>query len=186
MDESGDLGSAGSEYFAMAALILMRPRHLKSVLGVFPKDGYEHKWSNSTSTERIRVFEEIKRCQFRTVTSVINKNNPYSKRHLYGNDLYCWMLRQVITDAISVRMCNDVNVYIDRCRFIKENDLHSMIKQIASDLGANVLDCGKRDSHQTPCLQVVDFIAGATRAKHEGNDSTLSLIDEKISIARRY
>ena len=37
VDESGDLGSAGSEYFAMAALILMRPRHLKSVLGVFPK-----------------------------------------------------------------------------------------------------------------------------------------------------
>lgn len=29
IDESGDLGSKGSTYFAIAALVMLRPRHLK-------------------------------------------------------------------------------------------------------------------------------------------------------------
>lgn len=116
----------------------------------------------------------------------INKNNPDSKNYIYGNALYEMMLRHVISDVISLRPFNDLIIYVDRSRFIKEEDLKSIARFEASKYGANVLDCGKRDSHQTPCIQVVDFVAGATRAKYENDDLTISIIDYKISIARRY
>lgn len=100
--------------------------------------------------------------------------------------MYEMMLRRVISDVISLRPSNDLIIYVDRSRFIKEEDLKSIARFEASKYGANVLDCGKRDSHQTSCIQVVDFVAGATRAKYENDDPTISIIDYKISIARRY
>ncbi len=96
------------------------------------------------------------------------------------------MLRQVLKDAFSVRPCNDLNVYVDSSRFITQADIRKMILEEASLTGANVLDCGKRVSSQTPCLQLVDYVAGGTRAKYEDGDDSLSKLDMKISIARRY
>ena len=35
-------------------------------------------------------------------------------------------------------------------------------------------------------VQIADFIAGATRSYHENSNDILKILDEKISIARRY
>lgn len=185
IDESGDLGSGGSKYFAMAALILFRTRHLKSAYKLLPKN-YERKWYDSTPEERNEILDAMAECQFKAVVCAINKNNPDSKQYAYGNELYKTILRQVIRDALSVRPCNDINVYVDSSRFITQVDVRKMILEEAHIAGANVLDCGKKVSSQTPCLQLVDYIAGGTRSKYEDHDDTLSKLDNKISIARRY
>lgn len=185
IDESGDLGSRGSRYFAMAAMIIFRTRHLKSAYKLLPKD-YERKWYDSTPQERDDILDAMAECQFRAVVCAINKNDPDSKQYVYGNELYAMMLRQVLKDAFSVRPCNDFNVYVDSSRFITQVAVRKMILEEAQIAGANVLDCGKKVSSQTPCLQPVDYIAGGTRARYEDGDDTLSKLDRKISIARRY
>ncbi|MBO4356819.1 MAG: hypothetical protein J5813_01435 [Candidatus Methanomethylophilaceae archaeon] len=43
-----------------------------------------------------------------------------------------------------------------------------------------------KDSQSNPCIQLLDFIAGASHAKCEHGDNTLEILSEKISVARRY
>ncbi len=185
IDESGDLGSSGSRYFAMAALITFRARHLKSAHKLLPKD-YERKWYDSTPEERNEILDAMATCPFEATTCAIDKNDPGFERRIYGNELYAFMLRQILKDAISVRPCNDLNVYVDGSRFITEADVRGMILEEASLAGANVLDCGKKISSQMPCLQLVDYIAGGTRTMYEDGDRSLLKLNGKISIARRY
>lgn len=163
IDESGDLGSEGSKYFAMAALIIFRTRHLKSARELLPKS-YERKWYNSSPKERECVVDAMVKCQFKAAIRVIDKNNPGCRRQVYGNDLYAMMLRQVLKDAFSLRPCNDLNVYVDSSRFITQSDLCRMILDEAKLAGANVLDCGKKVSSQSSCLQLVDYVAGGARS----------------------
>lgn len=185
IDEAGDLGSGGTDYFAMAALVIFRTRHLKSVHKLLPKS-YERKWYNSSSEERNEIMDAMAKCRFKATVCAIEKNNPSSEQHVYGNELYAMALRQILKDAISVRPCNDLNIYVDSNRFITEAELRKMIREEASSAGANVLDCGKKVSSQMPCLQLVDYVAGGTRALYEEEDKTLLKLNEKISIARRY
>ena len=43
IDESGDLGSKGTTYFAMAAIVMIRPRHLKPAYKLIHKGSFEQK-----------------------------------------------------------------------------------------------------------------------------------------------
>ena len=56
----------------------------------------------------------------------------------------------------------------------------------AKKAGVNVKKCDKATSEQNKCIQIADFIAGATRSYHENDNDTLKILNEKISIARRY
>ena len=68
--ESGDLGSQGSTYFAIAALVILRPRHLKVASKLLPNDGREHKWINTDPDDHRDV--------------VIDKNDPDSANVCMG------------------------------------------------------------------------------------------------------
>ena len=186
IDESGDLGSKGTVYFSMAAMIMLRPRHLKPAYKLLHKGSFEQKWYNSSEQERIQLFNSMNNCQFKAVYSVINKNHPLSKKNYYGNMLYEKMVRQVVSDALSVLPCKDVNVYLDRNRFITEQRFIEIVTEESQLFGANLKNAGLKDSQSNPCIQLVDFIAGASHAKCEHEDNTLELISEKISVARRF
>lgn len=186
IDESGDLGSKGTTYFAMAAIVMIRPRHLKPAYKLIHKGSFEQKWYNSSNEERTTLFQTMKSCQFNAVYSVINKNCPLSKKNLYGNPLYEMMVRQVVSDALSVLQCKDVNIYLDRSRFITEKRFIEIVSEECKKSGANLKDAGLKDSQSNPCIQLVDFIAGASHAKCEHDDKMLEILGEKISVARRY
>ena len=185
IDESGDLGPKGSEYFAMAAMILSRTRNLKSAYKTIPKDGKEHKWYNSDEDEILELFEAMGRCRFGIVYSVIKKNKPLSDAPVYGNELYDRMVCQVVDDALSHLGCRDVKVYLDNNRFISTERFREIVRESSVRSGVNPLEVRKRDSKSTPCLQLVDFVAGSVRAKYERGDTKLSIIEDKISFARR-
>ena len=186
IDESGDLGSKGTTFFAMAAIVMIRPRHLKPAYKLIHKGSFEQKWYNSSNEERTTLFQMMKTCQFNAVCSVINKNHPLSKKNLYGNPLYEMMVRQVVSDALSVLQCKDVNIYLDRSRFITEKRFIEIVAEECKKSGANLKDAGLKDSQSNPCIQLVDFIAGASHAKCEHDDKMLEILSEKISVARRY
>jgi len=46
IDESGNLGSSGTRYFTMVAIVMFRTRHLKKAADVIPNKGYEVKWNH--------------------------------------------------------------------------------------------------------------------------------------------
>ena len=105
---------------------------------------------------------------------------------MYGNALYEMIIRQVVSDALSVLPCRDVNVYLDRNRFISEKKFREIVTEECSKCGANLKNCCLKDSQSNPCIQLVDFVAGAVFSKYEHNDRTLEIIHDKVSVARRY
>ena len=186
IDESGDLGSGGTVCFSMAAIVMMRSRHLMRVAKMIPDDGLEHKWGNTGDDQRRELFRALGESQFNVVYSVVNKNQPASGRYIYGNQLYEMFLRRVLADAMSTLQCRDVNIIVDRSRFITLDRLRAIAQDEATKAGVNIKKCEKITSQQNKCIQIVDYVAGAVRSSMESGDDTLSILDGKISVARRY
>jgi hypothetical protein len=59
------------------------------------------------------------------------------------------------------------NIPIDKLRKIASEE--------AADHGANLIKCEKVTSSQNKCIQLVDYVAGASRAKYEEDDDTICL-----------
>ena len=123
--------------------------------------------------------------RFNVVYTVVDKNNPPDKRPVYGNALYEIVLRQVISDAMDVLPCKDVNVLLDSCRFITIGRLKDIVYDEAIKHNVNVKIINKVNSEQNKCIQLVDFVAGASRVLYENNDNTINIVRDKISVARR-
>lgn len=185
IDESGDLGSAGSKYFSIAAMIMLRPRHLKSVADLLPNDE-ERKWHNSTPAFRNTILSAMANLNFRVVYTVVDKNNPLNHHPIYGNRLYETILQQVISDAMDVVPCKDVNVFLDGSGFVKLERFRQIVADEAKLHKINTKKVHKVFSNQNKCIQLVDYIAGASRAKVEFGDESINIIENKISIARRH
>lgn len=186
IDESGDLGSKGSTYFVIAAMVMLRPRSLKAASKKLPNDGKEHKWVNTDADGRIQILATMSDCDFKVVYSVINKNNPDSGEYLYGNLLYEMMLQRVLSDAMGVLPCKDFNVFVDRSSFIKIEKLRKIAEEEALKANVNLMKCDKVTSEQNKCIQLVDYVAGAARARYEDGNPSIQIIEKKISVARKY
>lgn len=136
--------------------------------------------------EREAVLEEMSKSRFKAVYTIVDKNNPLNHNHLYGNDLYKVILRQVISDSMDILPCKDVNVLLDRNSFITNKEFRTMVYEEADRHNLNPLKVDMVSSDQNKCIQLVDYVVGASRAKYENGDQSIEIIGEKISIARRH
>ena len=93
-------------------MILLRSRDLKKATSHLSKDS-EYKWYNSAFEKRTGILEAMADSNIRVVYTVVNKNYPSDNHPIYGNDLYVEVLKRVISDAMDVLPCRDVNVYLD-------------------------------------------------------------------------
>lgn len=186
IDESGDLGSAGTKYFTIAAIVMLRPRNLKKAADAIPKRDYEIKWNNSNPQTRRDIISEMSDLPFKIVYYTVNKNHPDNHKPIYGNELYERVLRQVISDAISVLPCKDFNLFLDSNNFITISRLRQMVEEESKNQGINPKRVDKVQSEQNKCIQLVDFVAGAVKAQYEALDDTLKILNGKISFARRH
>ena len=89
-------------------------------------------------------------------------------------------------DAMEILPCKDFNVLLDRNRFIITNELRVMVRKEAKGFNINPMKIDMVSSEQNRCIQLVDFIAGASRAKYENGDDTIELISKNVSLARRH
>lgn len=185
IDESGDLGSAGSRFFAIAAIVMLRPRDLKKAADAIPRGGRESKWRNTVPQVRDEIIETMSELRLKIVYTVTDKNHPDDNRPIYGNQLYEAVLRQVVSDAISVLPCRDFNLYLDSGFFVSIGKLRSIVAEESSRFSVNPIKIAKVQSEQNRCIQLVDFVVGSVRSKYELGDPTLDKLSEKISIARK-
>lgn len=185
IDESGDLGPNGTRFFSIAAIIAFRSRDLKRAANILPKNS-ERKWHNSLPQQRTFILETMSHLKFKVVYTIINKNNPHNSEHIYGNELYKRVLKQVISDSMDCLLCKDVNVMLDRNSFVSNREFRNIVFEEARIHNINVLKADTISSDQSKCIQLVDFIAGASRAKLEYGDNTIDIITDKVSLARRH
>lgn len=186
IDESGDLGSSGTRYFTMAAIIMFRTRYLKRAADAIPNKGYEVKWNNSDNHTREMVLNALSDLNFKIVYYTLDKNYPEGNKPIYGNDLYEFVLRQIIRDSMGALTCKDVNVFLDSCSFVSTDRLRQIVNEEAKLMGANPKKVSKVSSQQNKCIQLADFVVGAVRANAEYSDETISVLEKKVSVARRH
>ena len=164
---------------------MLRPRDLKKAADLLPKDA-ERKWHNMLPQNRRTILSSMADLRFNAVYSVVDKNNPPNHRPVYGNELYWKILKQVISDAMDVLPCKDFNVFLDSSHFISADKLREIVREEATKHGVNVKRIDKIQSGQNKCIQLADFVAGASRSLYEHEDNSINIIAKKISIARRH
>ena len=67
-------------------------------------------------------MEAMAESNMKVVYTVVDKNHPGDNHPVYGNELYETVLKEVISDAMSVLPCRDVNVFLDSNGFIYGGD----------------------------------------------------------------
>ena len=185
IDESGDLGSSGSRYFCIAAMIMLRSRDLKKASSLLSRD-HEYKWYNTTPEKRMMILQAMLDSKVKIVYTVVDKNHPDNNHPVYGNVLYTDILRMVISDAMGVLPCKDANVILDANGFISIDCFRKMVSEEAEKHSINLVKVDKVHSDQNKCIQLVDYVAGAARAKYESSDNTIDVLVRKVSVARRH
>ena len=77
-------------------------------------------------------------------------------------------------------------MFVDCSSLIEIERLMEMARKEADKAGVDLMKCDKVTSEQNKCIQLVDYVAGAARARYEDEDATIHIIEKRISIARRY
>jgi len=185
IDESGDLGR-GTRYFCMAALIVRRPRHLRKAYDSIPKIGHELKFSNSSDEEISLILHKIAEANVRVVYSAVDKYDYNGRFYgLLGNDLYQAVLSELLDAIGSVTPNSDVDILLDRCRFLSLLDLRKIASAKMAIHGSQLKRCEKKDSGGTPCIQIVDYIVGAIGRHLNRDDNTfIKIIENRVVVAR--
>lgn len=184
IDESGDTGQKGSRYFLMAAIVTIRSRnYLRAYKATPSRDGPEIKFYNAKHEEHVEVLTEVACTANSDIVYVCIDKEDRSGPAERGNELYCKVLEELMSDAMSVATSKDLRIIVDESRFIKKDHLENMAKDLSKELGKNVKSCKKASSDK--CVRIADYVVGAIRIKYENNDGELfTIIEKKISFAR--
>lgn len=139
----------------------MRPRHLMPAWKAIPKTRIESKFYNSTPEEIRNILTKITECKVETESVTIDKHRRYE---LFGeinnNELYQSLLRELLELALEIVGDSDVNVLLDRNTFLSMEEFRRIAKEAAAESGSNIKKCDKQDSHQSKCIQIVDYVLG--------------------------
>jgi hypothetical protein len=201
IDESGNLGGIGSRvseedpYFILAALIAREDvpirrciRDVRQTLKKKYKVKSELKFKESDDPSKRRVLE----CVAKT-----------------NNDIAYVFLRKDRVDLLTSYLCVEPQVlYNDLCRLLLHSIIHKYelkgtveividrflygsarerFDNYLADGLMKSINVSHLDSKQCPCLQAVDFIAGAIARKYRDNDDVYySKIQNKVTMAFEF
>ena len=187
IDESGDLGK-DSRFFTMAAMVSIRSRNLISVSKTIPKHTNDPKFYNSSDSEILTVLDSISQSKVELFYVTVDKHNYSGKYYgLYGNALYVAVLKELLDDVLIRLSKRDVRVMLDDCSFISASDFNKLVKTIATKNNCNIMNCEKKPSQQSKCIQIIDYIVGSIwRLYERSNPTYLDKLVDKVSVARKY
>ena len=200
MDESGDLGFTpdSTRSFVVAYLVTNNPHpsrtkilRLKKKMNQRKKGLIkEFKFSQDSHDVRIRMLEEIKKCELDVGYVVIDKSSVRQALRVDPARLYRFIvINYVITNLVSAYDLTSIRFVVDkslsregRLRFntylIDKLSWRQVVEK-GSDMPT--VDIVHLQSEGEPCLQVADYYAGAAFARYErGNSTYYDMIREGI------
>jgi len=185
IDESGNLGK-DSRFFTMSAIIVRRANHLKKVYKKIPKTTIELKFYNTSENIISIILDEFANAEVKIAYIAVDKHNHknrhYGKR---GNVLYTAVLSDLLDSIGEVLGPTELEILIDKSSFVSQSELRSIALMTLTAHGCIVKRIDKKDSEQSPCIQVADFIAGAVFRYYEYDEKHLfGKITKKVVVAR--
>jgi hypothetical protein len=195
VDESGDLGKHGSNFFVIACLSTtnvkplgriikkIRQRRLKKKLRELP----EIKANSSTPKIRKEILRKVAACDCKIDIIVIDKKQI--KEYLYEakSKLYNYLFGLLIEDMDLQK--SHLEIIIDKkdSNYLIREDLNQYIyKKIAYNHSCNHINIKHEASHNNQALQIVDFIAWAVYRKFSYKDETYyKIINQKIGTLKQ-
>lgn len=190
IDESGDLGfsSASSDYFVMAALIphdslpiqrcfrKIRQHKMKKKMRDVPK----FKYNNTPQEIKRRIFQCISSCNADIAVSLLRKRQVRPHLHDAHQIVYNYLAASLVS-KITTCYANPepLNVIIDKSLYgLQKERFDDYLTYRMMDFPDNGIAHKSQiqirhvDSCSEPCIQAVDFIAGAVHAKYRSHDTT--------------
>lgn len=206
VDESGDLGfsSKSSNYFVAAYVMPRKSISIKSSLSRLLRkmhknkrySGSELKFSDTNRQTRIFVLDSLMRLEWASGVIVLEKRKVKPELRTRVNILYNYcIIHNIFRNLlISLEPADDINIYVDKSlSVVNRNAFDSYARDKASyvwnvelnrfpPLRSGQVSLSHEDSFNDPCLQLADFIAGATFQKYErANDEYYRVIESRIT-----
>jgi hypothetical protein len=200
LDESGNLGRLGARaskadpYFVIAALIvrddLSIKRCIKDIRRRKIKKKYrvrsELKFSNSDETIRRRILECVGRTDNDIAYALLRKYQVDEDLRDKPQVVYNYLCKRLLYRIIGkYEMSGIINIIVDRSLYgVQRENFNDYVEgKIGVRIPASI-EVYHVDSKQSPCVQAVDFIAGAISRKYrDADDLYYQKIENRICIA---
>ena len=205
IDESGDLGFSerASPYFVIACIIVYDPHAIRRCFAKIRKNKLkkkfreipEFKFNNSSPEIKKRVLSCIAASDVDIVYSVLRKDqlDPHLKDKY--QTVYNYLTASTVVKCVkTLRILGDVDIIVDKSLngIQREAFDHYLVNTMfekgdISDLTIANITIDHLDSQNDPCIQAVDFIAGAVHYFYRtGDDKFLRIFRDKIKMAFDY
>jgi len=195
VDESGDLGRHGSNFFVIACLSTtnarpleriikkVRVRRLKKKLHALP----ELKANSSTPEVRKEVLQRLVSCDCKIDLIVIDKRQVRDYLYSAKNRLYNYLFGLLIEDMDLQKAYIEIIIDKKDSNRLLRDDLNQYIcKKIKLNHDCDHVSIKHVPSFANQALQVVDFVAWAAYRKFSFNDETYyKIIESKIGTLKQ-
>ena len=99
--------------------------------------------------------------------------------------MYKSVLSELLDSVGGVISNSDVELMVDRSRFLTLAELRDIATSQLSKHGCQLKRCEKKNSDETPCIQIVDYVVGAIGHQLIHCDKTFTdIIQQKVVVAR--
>ncbi len=208
IDESGDLGFSekSSRFFIVAYMILDHPFEISKVMKRLLKKLHERKeyarrcnelkYSNSKHAVRQIVLEKICKCNIKIGFVVLDKAKVKPELKEKPTLLYNYVIVNHVMKNILPELTSSDKLYIivdKSLRRINEEAFNKYAINKASwlmtiqwrqteQIKLSNIEVRHENSQRNPCLQAVDFLAGACFHKYEhDNDCYYKIFEDKVT-----
>jgi hypothetical protein len=200
LDESGNLGQLGANaskvdpYFVIAALIvrddLPIKRCIKDIRRRKIKKKYkvrsELKFSNSDEIIRRRILECVGRTNNDIAFALLRKYQVDEDLRDKPQVVYNYLCKQLLYRIVTkYELGGMINIIVDRSLYgVQRENFNDYVEgRIGVRIPARI-EVSHVDSKQCPCVQAVDFVAGAISRKYRINDDLYyQKIQNRVRIA---
>ena len=205
IDESGDLGftERSSKYFVVAALIVydhlaihrcfkkIRQNRLKKKYRDIP----EFKFNNSGKEIKERVLKCIAKTDADIAYCVLRKDQVHPHLRDKHAIVYNYLIGSLVSNITQhILVFGNIDIIVDKSLNGIQRDAFDQYlvyrtfeRNHDTRFESPVITIEHVDSCTDPCIQAVDFIAGALHHYYRTNDDTyFQIIDGRIKVANDY
>ena len=189
IDESGDLGRYGTDYFVVACVVVSEPKHLGRIMKKLRqkklkkplKKLSEIKANNSNRKIREFVLKKIAESDCEIYAIVVDKARVMPKLYEVKDRLYNFLCRILLDE---IKPAGKMIITIDKKHtntLIRENFNNYVRNDLKNRNKAKDIEINHLPSESSQTLQVVDFVAWAIARKYNHGDPFYhNLIEHKI------